>query len=95
MREYGGAAPSRQPGTGCGGSGRDGNLVLRRERGCLREGVARWHGCRRNPVRTGLLAGGELPAEASELAGDRDGDDPVALATGVFELAPAGVQPSR
>ena len=62
--------------------------------GCLREGVARWHGCRRNPVRMGVLPGGELPAEAGELAGDRDRDDPVGLAAGVLELAPAGVQPS-
>ena len=41
-----------------------------------------------------LLPGRELPAEAGELAGDRHGDDPVALATGVFELSPAGVQSS-
>ena len=33
VREYGGAAPSRQPETGCEcWSGRGGNLVLRRER---------------------------------------------------------------
>ena len=36
--------------------------------------------------------GGDLPAEAGELAGDRDGDDPVGFLAGVFELAPAGVQ---
>jgi hypothetical protein len=29
-----------------------------------------------------------------ELAGDRDGDDPAGFAAGVFELAPAGVEPA-
>jgi hypothetical protein len=33
----------------------------------------------------------DLPAEAGELAGDRDRDDAIGLATGVLELAPAGV----
>jgi len=39
-------------------------------------------------------AGGDLPAVAGELAGDRDGDDAVGLVAGVFELSPAGVQAS-
>ena len=38
--------------------------------------------------------GGDLPAVAGELAGDRDGDDPVGFAPCVFELAPARVEPS-
>ena len=67
-------------------------LVLRWDGGCLREGVARWHGCRRNSVR--MAPGGDLPAEPGEFAGDRDRDDPVGLLAGVFELAPAGVQAS-
>jgi hypothetical protein len=33
--------------------------------------------------------GGDLPAVAGELAGDRDRDDPVGFAPRVFELAPA------
>ena len=39
-------------------------------------------------------AGGDLPAVGGELAGDRDGDDPAGFAAGVFELAPAGVEPA-
>jgi hypothetical protein len=38
--------------------------------------------------------GGDLPAVAGELAGDRDGDDPAGFVAGVFELAPAGVEPA-
>src|ERR1700674_3033628 len=37
---------------------------------------------------------GDLPAVAGEFAGDRDGDDPIRFAAGVFELAPAGVEPT-
>jgi hypothetical protein len=39
-------------------------------------------------------AGCDLPAVGGEFAGDRDGDDPVGFAAGVFELAPAGVESS-
>ena len=38
--------------------------------------------------------GGDLPAVAGELAGDRDRDDPAGFVAGVFELAPAGVEAS-
>jgi hypothetical protein len=38
--------------------------------------------------------GGDLPAVTDELARDRDGDDPVGFAPRVFELAPAGVEPT-
>ena len=38
--------------------------------------------------------GGDLPAVGGEFAGDRDGDDPAGFVAGVFELAPAGVQPA-
>ena len=38
--------------------------------------------------------GRDLPAVAGELAGDRDSDDPVGFAAGVFELAPACVEPA-
>ena len=41
-----------------------------------------------------MRAGGDLPAVGGELAGDRDRDDPAGFAAGVFELAPAGVQPA-
>ncbi|MGO9903646.1 MAG: hypothetical protein ACLP0J_29175 [Solirubrobacteraceae bacterium] len=39
-------------------------------------------------------AGGDLPAVAGELAGDCDRDDPAWFAAGVFELAPASVEPA-
>jgi len=42
----------------------------------------------------GVSRPGRSPAEAGELAGDRDGDDAVGLVAGVFELPPAGVEPS-
>ena len=38
--------------------------------------------------------GGDLPAVGGEFAGDRDRDDPAGFTAGVFELAPAGVEPS-
>ena len=63
-------------------------LWVLRDGGCVREGVARRHGCRWNRVWMGC----DFPAVAGELAGDRDGDDRVGLFAGVFELAPAGVQ---
>jgi hypothetical protein len=83
---WGGLARAGEPPGG-------GWCVLRRERGCVREGVARRQGCRRNRVWIGS-PGGDLPAVAGELACDRDGDDPVGFAPGVFELAPAGVEPA-
>ena len=60
---------------------------------------ARPGGSGRPASRIGLLVEGlvgerDLPAEAGEFAGDRDRDDAVGLVAGVFELAPAGVQPS-
>ena len=48
-------------------------------------------GCGWVSVRGHGPPGGELRAETGELAGDRDRDDAVAFATGVLELAPAGV----
>src|ERR1039458_7632964 len=68
------------------------------QRGVFGEGLAGvgkplaggWCGCR---VERGG-AGRDLPAVGGELAGDRDGDDPAGFATGVFELAPAGVEPA-
>jgi hypothetical protein len=59
----------------------------------VREGVARRHGCRRNRVWMGY-PGGDLPAVGGEFAGDRDRDDPAWFVAGVFELAPAGVEPA-
>src|SRR2546423_9421499 len=38
--------------------------------------------------------GGDLPAVGGEVAGDRDRDDPAGFVAGVFELAPAGVEPA-
>ena len=38
--------------------------------------------------------GGDLSAVAGEFAGDRDRDDPAWFAAGVFELAPASVEPA-
>ena len=74
-----------------GGEPPAGACELRWERGCLREGVARRQGCRRN--RVGMSApGGDLPAVGGELASDRDRDDPAGFVAGVFELAPAGVE---
>ena len=45
-------------------------------------------------VGVGLGERGDLPAEAGEFAGDRDRDHAVGFAAGVFELAPAGVEPA-
>jgi len=38
--------------------------------------------------------GGDLPAVGGQFASDRDRDDPAWFAASVFELAPAGVEPS-
>ena len=89
-REARAASPAA---TGCGWRSGHGVLVLVRDGVCVREGVARWRGCQRNRVWMGA-PGGDLPAVAGELAGDRDRDDPVVLASGVLELAPARVQSS-
>ncbi len=62
--------------------------LLLRDGDRVREGVARRHGCWRSRV----WMGGDLPAEAAEFAGDRDGNDAVGLVACVFELSPAGVQ---
>src|SRR5690348_16732374 len=65
-------------------------LWLLRDGGCVREGVARRQGRRWNRV----WMGGDFPAVAGKLAGDRDRDDRVGLFAGVFELAPARVEAS-
>jgi hypothetical protein len=41
-----------------------------------------------------LVGERDLPAEAGQLASDRDRDDAVGLVALVLELAPAGAQPS-